>query len=227
MTGWSNRDPQTAGLAVRGGEEGAAGLGGWGSDHRHDGSASTSRAGRRVGDRAGDRAGVARPTGSPYVGKPLIRARWASGRPAAAGGGDRIDPPPSEPCATGTRQRPLRSRTAGGPPAIRVCPRGVTAGGRPSARCSRASQPGRARLAEADQAGRLDRERHAVGDITAREGRRRRRPSARPRSGSGPDRGRYVRKLPASGPTACQPEARIGVSTERADVVETGGAFGR
>ncbi|GAA0977065.1 hypothetical protein GCM10009562_21170 [Nocardioides aquaticus] len=77
---------------------------------------------------------VARPTGSPYDGQPLIRPRvgFSPTRPQQEAG-IRIDPPPSDPCATGTR--PAATAAAAppdDPPAIRVRSHGVTAGGRPS-----------------------------------------------------------------------------------------------
>src|SRR6478672_6190474 len=57
---------------------------------------------------------VARPTGSPYMGAPLIRPRVGlrPKRPQQLAG-IRIDPPPSDPCATGTR---LAVITVGRPP---------------------------------------------------------------------------------------------------------------
>ena len=77
---------------------------------------------------------VARPTGSPYVGAPEMRPRDGL-RPTTPQqlAGIRIDPPPSEPWATGTS--PAETAAAAPPlepPAIRVVSQGVTAGGAPS-----------------------------------------------------------------------------------------------
>ena len=77
---------------------------------------------------------VARPTGSPYIGAPEIRPRVGL-RPTTPQqlAGIRIEPPPSEPCATGTS--PADTAAAAPPlepPAIRVVSHGVTAGGPPS-----------------------------------------------------------------------------------------------
>src|SRR6478735_6010043 len=74
---------------------------------------------------------VARPTGSPYRGAPLIRPRVGlrPKRPQQLAG-IRIDPPPSDPCATGTR--PAATAAAAPPlepPAIRARSQGVRAGG--------------------------------------------------------------------------------------------------
>ena len=71
------------------------------------------------------------PTGSPYIGWPLIRPRVGL-RPTRPqhDAGIRIDPPPSEPWATGTS--PAATAAAAPPdepPAIRVRSHGVTAGG--------------------------------------------------------------------------------------------------
>ena len=74
---------------------------------------------------------MARPTGSPYIGWPLIRPRVGlSPTNPQHDAGIRIEPPPSEPCATGTR--PAATAAAAPPeepPAIRVRSHGVTAGG--------------------------------------------------------------------------------------------------
>ena len=125
------RDPQPAGLAVAGVEE-----------RRR--TAAAPRTGRRRDDRRGRRAGrrrrgpcapgcpaVASPTGSPYLGAPLIRPRdgLSPTRPQHDAG-IRIDPPPSEPGATGSR--PAATAAAAPPeepPAVRVVSHGVTAGG--------------------------------------------------------------------------------------------------
>ena len=77
---------------------------------------------------------VARPTGSPYIGAPEIRPRvgFSPTMPQQLAG-IRIEPPPSEPCATGTS--PADTADAApplDPPAIRVVSHGVTAGGAPS-----------------------------------------------------------------------------------------------
>ena len=74
---------------------------------------------------------VASPVTSPYIGKPLIRPRvgLSPTRPQQEAG-IRIEPPPSEPCATGTS--PAATAAAAPPdepPAIRVRSHGVTAGG--------------------------------------------------------------------------------------------------
>src|SRR5690606_19526187 len=72
---------------------------------------------------------VERPTGSPYVGAPLIRPRdgLSPTRPQQEAG-IRIEPPPSEPCATGTS--PAATAAAAppeDPPAVRLWSHGVTA----------------------------------------------------------------------------------------------------
>src|SRR3954452_15901733 len=77
---------------------------------------------------------VPRPTGSPYIGPPLTRPRegFTPNSPQQLAG-IRMDPPPSEPWATGTR--PAATAAAAPPeepPAIRVRSHGVTAGGPPS-----------------------------------------------------------------------------------------------
>ncbi len=77
---------------------------------------------------------VARPTGSPYIGAPEIRplVGFSPTSPQQLAG-IRIDPPPSEPCATGTR--PAATAAAAPPlepPAMRSVSQGVTAGGWPS-----------------------------------------------------------------------------------------------
>ena len=77
---------------------------------------------------------MARPIGSPYIGAPEIRPRVGF-RPTIPQqlAGIRIDPPPSEPCASGTS--PAETAVADPPlepPAISVVSQGVTAGGAPS-----------------------------------------------------------------------------------------------
>src|SRR4051812_41366474 len=77
---------------------------------------------------------VARPTGSPYIGAPEIRPLVGlSPTMPQQLAGIRIEPPPSDPWATGTR--PAETADAApplDPPAIRVVSHGVTAGGAPS-----------------------------------------------------------------------------------------------
>ena len=77
---------------------------------------------------------VARPTGSPYIGAPVIRPRVGlSPTIPQQLAGIRIDPPPSEPCAIGTS--PAETADADPPlepPAISEVSHGVTAGGAPS-----------------------------------------------------------------------------------------------
>ena len=72
-----------------------------------------------------------RPTGSPYIGAPLTRPRLGfSPTSPQQLAGIRIDPPPSEPCATGTS--PAATAAAAPPlepPAIRSRSHGVRAGG--------------------------------------------------------------------------------------------------
>ena len=74
---------------------------------------------------------MASPVTSPYIGQPLIRPRVGfSPTSPQHEAGMRIDPPPSEPCATGTS--PAATAAAAppdDPPAIRVRSHGVTAGG--------------------------------------------------------------------------------------------------
>ena len=77
---------------------------------------------------------VARPIGSPYIGAPVIRPRVGlSPTIPQQLAGIRIDPPPSEPCASGTS--PAETADADPPlepPAISEVSHGVTAGGAPS-----------------------------------------------------------------------------------------------
>ena len=159
-------DPQPARLAVAGVEERCR-------------TAAAPRTGRRRGVRPARRAArrrrgrcgrgcpaVASPTGSPYRGAPLIRPREGL-RPTRPQheAGIRIDPPPSEPGATGSRPggdrggRPAGG-TAGGAGGV---PRrdggrrdvGLGVAGRPELRG--------ARLAQARHPGGLDREDEVVG----------------------------------------------------------------
>ena len=87
--------------------------------------AAASRTVRAIGP------AVAKPTGSPYIGYPLIRPRVGlSPNSPQHEAGIRIEPPPSEPWATGTS--PAATAAAAPPeepPAIRVRSHGVTAGG--------------------------------------------------------------------------------------------------
>ncbi len=74
---------------------------------------------------------VPRPTGSPCIGLPLIRPRLGLNptRPQHEAG-IRIDPPPSDPCATGTSPAATAAPAPPlEPPAIRVRSHGVRAGG--------------------------------------------------------------------------------------------------
>ena len=102
---------------------------------------------------------VARPIGSPYIGAPVIRPLVGlSPTIPQQLAGIRIDPPPSEPCASGTS--PADTADADPPlepPAIRVgvprghrrrCALGLGVAGRAELR--------RARLAQAHQPGRRD-----------------------------------------------------------------------
>ena len=153
-------DPQPPGLAVAGGQERLDGGGAQdGSPTRRPGQHVEQR--RRVAHGPGQRCrrSPAR-SGSPYIGKPLIRPRvgLSPTRPQQEAG-IRIEPPPSEPCATGTS--PAATAAAAPPdepPAIRVAvPRrhrrrrdvGLGVAGRAELRG--------VRLAEADHPGRLDR----------------------------------------------------------------------
>ena len=104
----------------------------YGSPGRRPASTSSSAAASRTVRAIGP--AVARPTGSPYIGEPLIRPRDGLNPTSPQHeAGIRIEPPPSEPCATGTS----RAATAAAappeePPAVRVRSHGVTLGGRPS-----------------------------------------------------------------------------------------------
>ena len=134
MTGWANRAirsrPGSRSQASRKVPSGSGAQ--LGSPVR--GPASTSR--RAAASRTVRAIGpaVARPIGSPYIGKPLMRPREGlrPTRPQQEAG-MRIEPPPSEPWASGTR--PAATAAAEPPeepPAIRVRSQGVTAGGCPS-----------------------------------------------------------------------------------------------
>ncbi len=74
---------------------------------------------------------MARPVGSPYVGAALIRPRVGlSPTSPQHEAGMRMEPPPSDPGATGTS--PAATAAAApplDPPAVRVGSHGVTAGG--------------------------------------------------------------------------------------------------
>ena len=77
---------------------------------------------------------VDRPTGSPYVGAAEMRPRVGL-RPTMPQqlAGIRIEPPPSDPCATGTNPAATAAPAPPlEPPAMRVVSHGVTAGGAPS-----------------------------------------------------------------------------------------------
>ncbi len=73
---------------------------------------------------------VASPTGSPYIGWPLIRPRVGfSPTSPQQDAGIRIEPPPSDPWATGTSPAATAAPAPPDePPAIRVGSHGVTAG---------------------------------------------------------------------------------------------------
>src|SRR3954464_6507614 len=74
---------------------------------------------------------VPRPTGSPYIGPPLIRPRdgFSPNNPQQLAG-IRMEPPPSEPCATETRPAATAAPAPPlDPPAIRSRSQGVLAGG--------------------------------------------------------------------------------------------------
>ena len=88
-------------------------------------SAAVSRTVRPIGP------DVARPTGSPYIGAELTRPRlgFRPTRPQQPAG-IRIEPPPSEPCASGTSPAATAAPAPPlEPPAVRVRSQGVRAGG--------------------------------------------------------------------------------------------------
>jgi hypothetical protein len=104
----------------------------YGSPGRRTASTSSSAAASRTVRAIGP--AVARPTGSPYIGAPLTRPRDGLNPTSPQhDAGMRIDPPPSEPWASGTS--PAATAAAAPPeepPAVRVGSHGVTLGGRPS-----------------------------------------------------------------------------------------------
>ena len=184
-------DPQPAGLAVAGGD---------GTTRRRSGAqngsptarpAITSRnaaASRTV--RASEPL-VARPTGSPYIGAPEIRPRVGlSPTMPQQLAGIRIEPPPSEPCASGDqtgRHRGARSparaaRHPGGVPRRHRGRRalGLGVAGRAELR--------RTRLAEADHPRRSDPADHLVVEVGHEVGEHR-------RAEAGPDPGGRVQVL--------------------------------